>query len=96
MRRTVKDWQLYRRTSVTLADLAKLCNATLRGWWNYYGAFYQNEMQKLSHYVDDRLRQWARRKYKALKGRRARSADWLHKMKECYPKMFFHWTVGRV
>ncbi|WP_454740493.1 group II intron maturase-specific domain-containing protein [Cupriavidus necator] len=63
MRTTVRGWRIYRRTSATLDDLAQRCNATIQGWWNYYGAFYRTAMRKLFSYVDRRLEQWARRKY---------------------------------
>jgi RNA-directed DNA polymerase len=38
-------------------------------------------MHKLSRYIDQRLEQWARRKYKTLLRRERRSVDWLRRMK---------------
>lgn len=95
MRQKVRSWRLHRRTSVTLNDLAEQCNATIRGWWNYYGAFYRTAMHKLSVYLDLRLEQWARRKYKKLSQRKRRSVLWLSKMKRISPLLFYHWRVVR-
>jgi Group II intron, maturase-specific domain len=66
MRQTVRGWRIHRQTSTVLDDLAQQCNPTIQGWWNYYGAFYQIAMRKFFRYVDRKLEQWARRKYKTL------------------------------
>ena len=53
-------------------------------------------MQKLRGYLDAKLMQWARRKYKRLAGRVQASADWLRKMKDVTRGLFLHWQfVGR-
>jgi group II intron reverse transcriptase/maturase len=93
MRQRVREWKLHRQTPKALNDLARQCNPTLRGWWNYYGAFYQTAMHKFFQYVDRRLEQWARRKYKTLTRHRRRSAQWLSKMKTAYPRMFHYWQI---
>ncbi len=76
MRQVVRGWRLHRRTPATLEDLAQLCNRTIQGWWNYYGAFYGSEMRKLFHYIDQKLALWARRKYKTMRRRKKRSVQW--------------------
>lgn len=91
MRKTVRDWRLHRRTPATLAELAQQYNSTIRGWVNYYGAFYRTAMHKLFQYIDRRLMQWARRKYKTLKRHKRLSADWLGKMKADFPALFVYW-----
>ena len=35
------QWRLNRQTHVTLADVSRLYNPVIRGWWQYCGAFYQ-------------------------------------------------------
>jgi RNA-directed DNA polymerase len=93
MRQTVRGWRLARQTPATLADLARQCNPVLRGWWNYYGAFYRTAMRDISRHIDRALERWARQKYKRLSGRKRRSQAWLGQMKERYPWLFFHWQV---
>jgi RNA-directed DNA polymerase len=93
MRQMVRDWRIHRRTSSTLEDLAQQCNPIIQGWWNYYGAFYQRSMLDLFHYVDNKLEQWARRKYKTLSQNKQLGGQWLRKMKLVAPGMFVHWRV---
>jgi RNA-directed DNA polymerase len=95
MRQVVRGWRVHRRTPATLEEIAQLCNPMIQGWWNYYGAFYQSEMRKLFHYIDQKLAQWARRKYKTLRRRKQRSVRWLGKMKELAPWLFVHWRIAR-
>lgn len=93
MRARVREWQWARRTTTTLAELAEQCNPTIRGWWNYYGAFYQVAMHGLFRYIDGKLKHWSRRKYKTLARRKQRSVEWLRKMKTVDPWRFFHWRL---
>jgi len=94
MRQTVREWKLHRQTPGTLAELAQQYNPVIRGWWNYYGEFYRTVMYKLLGYIDRKLEQWARRKYKHLSRHKQGSADWLRQMKRVHPEMFFHWSVA--
>jgi RNA-directed DNA polymerase len=93
MRQTVRSWRIPRQTPATLAELAQQYDPTVRGWWNYYGAFYQTAMHELFRYIDRKLERWARRKYKTLLRHQRRSAEWLSKMKEVSPQLFTHWRV---
>src|ERR1022692_2069585 len=93
MRKEVRGWRIPRQTPGTLAELAAQCNPVIRGWWNYYGAFYQTAMHELFRYIDGKLERWARRKYKTLSRHKRRSAEWLRKMKNGSPHMFVHWCV---
>jgi RNA-directed DNA polymerase len=40
IRQRVRDWKLPLRSDKDLEDLARMFNAVIRGWVNYYGAFY--------------------------------------------------------
>ena len=86
MRQTVRGWKLHRQTSAKLADLAQQYNPMIRGWWQYYGAFYQTAMRGLFRYIDEKLGQWARRKYKTLLKHKRRSAEWLSKLRKSVPR----------
>jgi group II intron reverse transcriptase/maturase len=93
MRKEVRGWRIYRQTPGTLVELAQQYNPKIRGWWNYFGAFYRSAMHKLLQYIDQKLVQWATRKYKTLSRNKKRSARWLRRMKKTTPRMFFHWSV---
>ncbi len=89
----IREWRIHRRTRNTMAELAKQYNPVIHGWWNYYGSFYPTAMQGLSRYLDQKLEQWARRKYKTLSQHKVRSVEWLRRRKIENPQMFAHWRV---
>jgi len=93
MRKEVRGWRIHRQTPGTLVELAQQYNPKIRGWWNYFGAFYRTAMRGLSQSIDQKLELWARRKYKTLSRNKRRSAGWLRKMKNETPRMFSHWSV---
>src|SRR3989304_2198263 len=45
--RTVRRWRLHLRTGHTLAELAVKINPIVRGWMQYYGAFYRSALHPL-------------------------------------------------
>ncbi|MEH1125291.1 reverse transcriptase domain-containing protein [Micromonospora sp. CPCC 206061] len=45
--RTVRSWRLHRRTGYTFAELARTINPIVRGWMQYYGAFYRSALHPL-------------------------------------------------
>ena len=94
MRQAVRRWRLNRQTHVSLAEVARLYNPVIQGWWQYYGAFYQSAMLGIFQHIDRALERWARRKYKALQRRKRASARWLDKMRAALPSLFHHWRVA--
>jgi len=63
----------------------------VRGWIEYYGAFYPEPLKRFLIRIDLRLGRWARNKYKKLRGHKCRSWDWLEKCRAALPNMFVHW-----
>jgi len=55
--------------------------------------FYQTAMREPFRYIDRKLEQWARRKYKTLSRHKRRSLDWLSRVKEDDPGLFAHWRA---
>ena len=66
-------------------------DATLRGWWNYYGSFYPSAMSGVFRHFDLTLAFWARRKYKRLARHKRRSRQWLARVARLEPHWFVHW-----
>jgi RNA-directed DNA polymerase len=97
MRSTIHEWRLPRQTSVGLHELARRYNATLRGWMNYYGHFYQSAMRAVFDHFDRGLLVWARRKYRKLADSPRRARRWLKKMVNRNPRLFIHWlALGKI
>nr|WP_269330441.1 group II intron reverse transcriptase/maturase [Kineosporia babensis] len=88
--RQVRSWRIHRRTGQSFAQIAQAINPVVRGWMNYYGAFYRTELHGLLRRINTYLVRWIRRKYKRLAGLRKALAC-LNGISQRYPRMFVHW-----
>lgn len=93
VRQEIRDWKLPARSDKTLDDLARMFDRQIRGWVNYYGAFYKSAMYPTLRHLDRKLVLWATRKYKRLRGHRRRAAHWLERIAREKPSMFAHWRL---
>jgi RNA-directed DNA polymerase len=50
-------------------------------------------MREPFRYIDRKLEQWARRKYKTLSRHKRRSVEWLSRVKKDDPGLFVHWRT---
>ncbi|MFD1662252.1 group II intron maturase-specific domain-containing protein [Streptomyces caeni] len=90
----VRGWRIHRRTGHTFAQLARFMNPIVRGWIQYYGAFYPSALRPFLQRINAYLLRWIRRKYKRLAGyRKARTC--LQGITQRYPGMFAHWRLCR-
>jgi group II intron reverse transcriptase/maturase len=93
----IREWNLPRQTSVSLNELARRYNHQIRGWMNYYSHFYNSSLHRLYDHIDEKLVQWAQRKYLRLEGQPKRARAWLKKVIGRQPRLFVHWLAhGRV
>lgn len=93
IRQEVRSWQLHLRSDKTLQDLAHMFDRQIRGWVNYYGAFYKSALYPTLRHLDRKLVLWATRKYKRLRGHRRRAAHWLERIACGRPRLFAHWPL---
>jgi RNA-directed DNA polymerase len=93
MSRKVVSWRLHRRTIWSLDDLAEDVNPVLRGWLNYFTAFYPSAVIPIGKRVDRHLMRWARWKYKRLERSEDRTRTWLKGVWQRSPNLFAHWTL---
>ncbi len=91
MSQAIRSLSLNRSTSLTLPELARRLNPMVRGWVNYYGAFYPEPLKRFLIRIDLRLGGWARNKYKRLRGHKRRSWAWLKRCRDSLPQLFAHW-----
>src|ERR1017187_3900189 len=63
----VRSWRLHIRTGLSEADLARRINPVVRGWMNYYGAFYPSALYPLLVRINAYLLRWLRKKHKRLR-----------------------------
>jgi RNA-directed DNA polymerase len=89
----VRGWHLNRRTGTNLPGLARGINAQVRGWINYYGAFYRSELYSLATRINEHLVRWAMQKFKRLRGQPAKAWAWLDAVRQHHPRLFAHWHM---
>jgi group II intron reverse transcriptase/maturase len=93
IRQEVRSWNLQTRSDKALDDLARMFNATIRGWVNYYGAFYKSALYPTLRQIDRKLVLWATRKFKRLRGHRRRASHWLERIARKHTRLFAHWPL---
>jgi len=95
IRATIRSWRRgVWRSNQSLEDIARFINPCVRGWVNYYGQFYRTELISVLRCLEESLGQWARRKYKRLKGHKRRAIHWLGAVARREPQLFVHWQFG--
>lgn len=87
----VRSWRLHRRTNLSEADLARVINPIVRGWMNYYGAFYRSALYPLLARINAYLMRWLREKFKRFQGRKAARTAWERAVAN-RPRFFAHWA----
>jgi RNA-directed DNA polymerase len=91
--RQIRAWNLNRRSGTDLSGLAQGINPQVRGWINYYGAFYRSELYAIAARIDEHLVRWAMQKFKRLRGRPDRAWRWLDTAPRRQPTLFAHWHL---
>jgi group II intron reverse transcriptase/maturase len=87
----VRSWRLHNRTGLTFAELARRINPIVRGWMQYYGAFYRSALYPLLTRINAYLVRWIRKKYKRLQAKKKAIECW-RGITQRYPRMFAHWA----
>jgi RNA-directed DNA polymerase len=89
--RIVREWRIHVRTTRDLAELAEWMNPVIRGWMEYYGTFYRQEMRGLLIRINTYLVRWARRKFKRLRSFK-KARRWWRELVQRVPGLFAHWA----
>jgi RNA-directed DNA polymerase len=91
--REIRSWHIVRRSDKTLTDLARMFNAIVQGWINYYGRFYKSWLYPVLRHINNGLVRWAMRKYKRMRGHYRRAKEWLAGVARRDPRLFAHWKL---
>ena len=89
----IRNWHLNRRSGTDLSGLAWGINAQVRGWINYYGAFYRSELYFLALRINQHLVRWAMQKFKRLKREPLKAWAWVNAAQQQNPRLFAHWHL---
>ena len=87
----VRRWRLHHWTGHTIAEVAAQINPIVRGWMQYYGAFYRTVLRPLLQRINAYLMRWLRRKYRRLRPFKKALACW-QRITSQYPRGFAHWA----
>lgn len=86
----VRGWRLHRHSDYSLDELARWINPIVRGWMNYYGAFYKTALYPLLKRINAYLMRWARKKYRRLRTFK-KSHAWWQTVTKRDPLLFEQW-----
>ncbi len=89
----IRAWHLNRRNGTDLSGIARGINPQVRGWINYYGAFYRSELYSLALRIDQHLVRWAMQKFKRLRNKPTKAGAWLAAVRQHHPRLFAHWYL---
>jgi len=90
MSEKVRSWRLHTLTGHTMDEIAHAVNPVIRGWMQYYGAFYKTELYPLLYRISGYLVRWIRKKYRRLKTFAKAHETWKRVTLQ-YPTLFAHW-----
>lgn len=89
--KTMRAWNVRRLTLLSIVELSKKLNPQIRGWLNYYGAFYPSALHDIREAIEFRLYKWTKGKYPKKRSSRTQSFMWLKQVKLRRPTLFAHW-----
>jgi len=86
----VRRWRLHRQIGLDFGEVAKRINPIVRGWMQYYGAFYRSALFSLLQRINAYLMRWIRKKYNRLRPFKKAHACWKRITRQ-HPRLFAHW-----
>ncbi|MEV0889461.1 group II intron maturase-specific domain-containing protein, partial [Streptomyces microflavus] len=72
-------------------ELARWINPIVRGWMQYYGAYYRTLLHPLLQRINTYLLRWIRKKYRRLRAFKSAHACWLRITRQ-HPRLFAQWA----
>ena len=94
IREEIRRWHIGRHSDRELVDIARMVNARVRGWVQYFGKFFRSALHRTIEQIEFDLVQWAQRKYKRLKKHKMKAVRWLSEFARREPQLFEHWKLG--
>jgi RNA-directed DNA polymerase len=94
IKKEIRSWKIHLRSDKSITDLARMFNAQVQGWVNYYGQYYKSAMYQPLRNIERFLTRWVMRKYKRFQGHKRRATYWLGSVRKREPNLFVHWRLG--
>src|SRR5260221_11724410 len=90
MNEKMRKWEVLKKTTNTIQEVAAMINPVLRCWINYYSEFYKTKLVNFMHIVNVKLASWARRKSKNLRASVVKAIRRLHRISIREPNLYVH------
>jgi group II intron reverse transcriptase/maturase len=90
LRRKLRERQTFKRTQLSVAQVAKEINPVVRGWMNYFKHFRKEELYSMVFYIEGLLIRWVQRKFRLGKKKAMRR---ISRLRRAEPKFFAHWAI---
>ncbi len=90
----MEELDIVHLTHKSIVGVAQYLEPFIRGWVNYYGKFRIYELNPIFQLLRKRLVRWARQRYKRYKTSLNRAYQWLERIREQFPNLFYHWRLG--
>jgi len=94
IRQEIRSWKIHLKSGSTIEQIANEVNQVVRGWVQYYGAFYKTRLIGVLYQLEQSLNRWACRKYRSLRRKPTRAGRFLGRIAEIRPNLFEHWKFG--
>ena len=95
LREEIRSWNLSSLGHLDQGQIAKMFNAKIQGWINYYGCYYGSMLkEKVLRYLNRVLSQWAAEKFKRLHGSQRQARRWLQRIFLRDARLWAHWKLG--
>jgi len=90
----MKELNIDHLSHKSIVGVALYLEPFIRGWINYYGRFRIWSLNPIFQLLRKRLVMWARKRYKRYKTNLNKAYDWLKRIKEQFPNLFYQWKLG--
>lgn len=90
----MKELDIVHLTHKSIVGVAQFLEPYIRGWINYYGKYRISALNPIFQLLRKRLVMWARKRYKRYKTNLNKAYDWLKRVKEQFPNLFYQWKLG--
>ena len=84
----IREMKLPKRTGSDFKTIQEEINRYVRGFMNYYGAFYKSETYRILKRIDWLISKWVRNKYRKTK---KKAHKWLKGLYKRNRDIFEHW-----
>ena len=90
----MKELDIMHLSHKSIVGVAQFLGPYIRGWINYYGRFRISALKPVFQLLRQYLVKWARKRYRRYKTSLIKAYDWLKRIKEQFPYLFYQWKLG--